>query len=284
LKHLQPPKDKPDCPPGLSSSYFCQQLEEGDLVDVQAPRGRFCLDLNNQQRPIVMIAGGIGVTPLLSMLDTISASNSTIETWFFYCVRNSSEHIMKEHFEDIVKAHANIHFHIIYSHPLKQDTIHKSFHYAQFFSIDLLKELLPSNGYEFFICGPSAMMKSVIKDLKAWDVPKEFIHFEAFRSESVNSAGKVKKLDDSVSAGIKIKFKRSNKTLSWDPSKSNLLELAENNGIYLNYGCRAGRCGTCSVPLISGTVEYPIEPTNQLYEGACLPCIAIPKESLELDA
>ena len=87
IKRVPPPRDKPEIPPGLSSNYFHDMVEEGKILDIRAPGGQFYLD-STRQTPIVLIGGGIGLTPVLSMVNYIVDSGSNRETWFFYGVTN----------------------------------------------------------------------------------------------------------------------------------------------------------------------------------------------------
>ncbi len=88
-------------------------MEEGDILNVQAPGGDFFLDMH-RQTPVVLIGGGIGITPVLSMLNAIVESGSKRETWFFLGIRNSAEHVFREHLEAIDQANENVHVRIVY--------------------------------------------------------------------------------------------------------------------------------------------------------------------------
>ena len=119
IKRQSPPDDAPDAPSGLSSSFFHDCLNERDVVDVKAPSGHFTLDMSKNS-PVVLIGGGVGITPVLSMLNAIAEKNSNgklsnRKTWFFYNCHDRSDHMMKEHLEKIAKAHKNISLHVCYS-------------------------------------------------------------------------------------------------------------------------------------------------------------------------
>ena len=94
IKKVPPPRDQPDKPPGLSSTYFNDMLQEGAILDVKAPSGQFFLDMTSE-RPIVFVGGGIGLTPVLSMLTALTESGIRREVWFFLGVRNGKEHFMR---------------------------------------------------------------------------------------------------------------------------------------------------------------------------------------------
>jgi ferredoxin len=83
---------------------------------------------------------------------------------------------------------------------------------------------------------------------------------------------------------LQVTFSRSGKTLRWNPKTATLLDFAEENGIRIEAGCRAGNCGTCLVAIKSGDVKYVTEHGATGEDGSCLTCICKPKSNLVLDA
>jgi ferredoxin len=126
------------------------------------------------------------------------------------------------------------------------------------------------------------MMQSVVEQLRGWGVPEEKIHFEAFGPASVKRAGASSPVTGGT-AGLEIVFTRTGKTVAWD-GKATLLETAEANGVKIDFGCRAGNCGTCITAVKEGEVVYPTPPGSPPEAGSCLACIAVPKSGLKLDA
>ena len=127
------------------------------------------------------------------------------------------------------------------------------------------------------------MMDSLTSGLEEWGVPKQDVHFEAFGP----ATDKKTKTDEPSAAdapAMDVVFERSGKTLKWDSSFDNLLDLAEENGISIDSGCRAGNCGTCITAIKSGDVAYTIDPGAEPETGSCLTCISVPKGNLTLDA
>lgn len=283
-KKCAPPRDKPDAPPGLASSHFVDTIQPGELVDVAAPRGKFFLDTSSHA-PVVLIGGGIGVTPVLAMLNSIVRSGSKRETWFFYGVRNSGEHIMKEHLQLIAHQHDNIHLHVCYSSPAATDERGKDYHHEGRVSVALLRELLPSSNYQYYLCGPPPMMASVVADLKEWRVPDATVHLEAFGPASVKkvSAATVVEATEEAAAAT-VTFTKSNKVLNWSSSAGSLLELAAANDIRIDSGCGAGDCDTCITAIKTGKVKYIKEPGSMPEGGSCLVCVSVPDGDLTLDA
>ncbi|HTV88390.1 MAG TPA: 2Fe-2S iron-sulfur cluster-binding protein [Stellaceae bacterium] len=281
IKRVPPPRDKPDAPFGLASSFF-HGSREGDLVDVRAPSGNFYLDLNSA-RPVVLIAGGIGITPVLSMLNAICDANIPRETWFFYGIRNRREHAMDEHLRKLAAEHDNVNLVVCYSDPTNDCVEGKNYDVHGWVSVDLFKRMLPSNNYEFYICGPPPMMQSVTQGLREWGVPEADVHFEAFGPATVKRQTPAP-ADAATAKTIKISFSRCHRTIDWQVEHGSLLETAEKHGIAISSGCRAGNCGTCETAVREGSVKYLIEPGFKPNERSCLPCVAVPESDLVLDA
>ncbi len=281
IKRIGPPPNNPDGPSGVSSSYFHDELEPGDIVDVKAPAGQFFLDMADSSSA-VLIGGGIGLTPVLSMLNAIVDAGSNRDVWFFYGVRNRSEHAFAEHLKAIAAEHPEVRLHICYSDPTPEDMVGEHYHHAERVSVDLMKKLLPSNAHHFYMCGPPPMMKTVVEDLLAWGVPHEHIHHEAFGPASVKSAA-APSAEPTGSSNIEVSFTRAEKRIAWD-GRSTLLEVAEANGIRMDFGCRSGNCGTCLTALKSGEVKYPSPPGCAVEKGSCLACIALPRSNVTIDA
>jgi len=285
IKKVLPPRDKPELPPGVASSYFHDQLQEGDILDLKAPSGKFFLD-TAQQSPVVLIGGGIGITPVLSMVNTIAELELKREVWFFLGVRNQRDHIFKEHLQNLALEHENIRLNVCYSNPTDTDVEGEDYQHNERVSVDLFKRVLPSNNYDFYICGPPPMMKSLTEGLKKWGVPNNHVYFEAFGPASVRKAPTEAERKDKGDAGPKynVVFAKSNKTLPWDASGGSILDFALSNGMNIDSGCRAGNCGTCLTAIKSGQVTYIQEPGTVPETGTCLTCISAPSGDLTLDA
>lgn len=281
IKRIPPPRNQPDARPGLASGYFHTMLNQGDLVDVKAPSGHFHLDtLSN--RPVVLIGGGIGLTPVLAMLNYLCASGSKRETWFFYGVRNRAEHAFCDHLQALAREHENLHLVVCYSEPTEACVEGQDYHHRGHVSVDLFKQMLPSNNYEFYICGPPPMMDSITTGLREWGVPDADVRFEAFGPATVKRSAHP--APAAQQQRFEVVFARSGKTCEWSDAAGTLLDLAEAHGIGLDFGCRAGNCGTCETAVKEGEVGYVVATGSQPDEGSCLTCVAVPKGRLVLDA
>ncbi|MBU6409595.1 MAG: 2Fe-2S iron-sulfur cluster binding domain-containing protein, partial [Verrucomicrobia bacterium] len=280
IKKEKAPADRPDLPPGAASSYFCDAVKEGDILNVKAPGGHFFLDMA-QSRAVVLIGGGVGVTPMLSMANAIAASGSKREAWFFLGVRNRRDHIHKAELEKLAAENENIRLHVCYSKPGEGDVKGRDFQHEGRVTVELFKELLPSSNFSYYLCGPGAFMKSITEGLEEWGVPEGDVHFEAFGPATVKKKAVAPSAEETVHlARINVTFGRLGKTVRWEPSAGNLLDFARDNGVKIDSGCCAGGCGTCLVAIKSGEVTYLQKPDAEPEAGACLTCICRPKSHL----
>ena len=195
---------------------------------------------------------------------------------------------MKEHLEQIARENENVHMCVCYSKPGENDVEGKDYQYAERVSVDLFKRLLPSSNYDFYMCGPPPMMNTIVPALEEWGVPEKNVHFEAFGPATVKKtkteANKEATQASSASAGVQITFAKSGKTLDWNPEIGSILDFAEENDIDIDFGCRAGNCGTCITAIKDGEVDYLNEPGAEPEAGSCLACISVPKGNLSIDA
>lgn len=280
----RPPKAGPEIPPGLSSGYFHDSLKEGDIVDVRAPTGGFHLDIASE-RPVVLIAGGVGLTPVLSMFKWLADTGSNREAWFFYATRNSNDIALRDEIRDVAsKNKKQFHTVTLYSEPTDRCVEGEDYDCKGFLSVDVLKRHLKTSNYEFYICGPPPMMEAIVKALLDWGVPEADIRFEVFGPASVKKVQKPEPAGEAAGAGFKVELTRSRKSLVWTQGAGTLLELAEANGIKINSGCRAGNCGTCVTAVKRGNVSYLVKPASNPAPGSVLVCIAHPNGDIALDA
>jgi ferredoxin-NADP reductase len=284
IKKEKAPPDKPELPHGAGSSFFADTVKEGDILNVKAPTGHFFLDMT-RTNPVVLVAGGVGITPMLCMANAIAASGSRRETYFFFGVRNVREHIHKAELEKLAAENDNIHLHVCYSKPGERDVKGKDYQHEGRVGIELLKEILPSNNFEYYLCGNGAFMKSITDGLEAWGVPDKDVFFEAFGPATVKKkAAAPTPAETTHLQKVMVTFARSNKTVRWEPSLENLLEFAKAQGVKIDSGCCAGSCGSCVVAIKSGEVNYLKKPDAEPEAGTCLTCVCRPKNDLVLDA
>jgi len=281
IKKLAAPVGQADVLPGQGSGYFHEQIEVGSTVEVQAPQGAFFLDPTNQS-PVVLVGGGIGVTPVLSIASSIAHEQSSREVYLFAGFGNSGEQPLRDSFSEFAEQD-NIHTDISYSRPMPADQIGRDYDHRGHVDIRRLQEVLPSNNFCFYVCGPPEMMESLVPALREWGVPHKNIRYEAFGPASV------KGLRDGDQHPLKtqpceVDFSISGTNCHWTGDQQSLLDLAENEGVALDYGCRAGNCGQCLVTVQQGQVAHVKEPGVPVGEDECLTCIGVPQGDVVLEA
>lgn len=281
IKRIPAPANESDVPPGVSSSFFHDHVQEGSRLLVKAPSGHFHL-MEDEPLPIVLIGGGIGITPMLSILHTVLESGINREIWLYYGVSNGDEHIMKEHLQTLASTHNNFHLHVCYSAPNEIDMEGVDYQHNSRVDIALLRVTLKLMRYQFYVCGPKPMMESLVPGLEDWGVDSDDIYYESFGPASLIKHEKVAPMGNVQF--ITVTFSRSGKSIPWNLSADSLLEFAEANDIEVYSGCRAGSCGSCQTAINAGEVDYSQEPDADVAAGHCLLCICTPKSDLTLDA
>jgi uncharacterized protein len=298
IKREPAPLGNPAAPPGLSSNYFHDRVGVGSKLQVRAPAGDFYL--RDGDRPVALLSGGVGVTPMISMLNHLVADGDGRSVWFIHGVRNGAEHAFGPHVRKLAEKHANIGVHIAYLEPRPEDRPECDYDSSGIITLDLLQRLLPGPTCDFYLCGPPPFMKALYNALLDWGATEDCIYYEFFGPATVLKANKAgagippaapaaaaatEKTAAAASLGIMVTFQRSGLTVPWDPKAGTILDLAEANGLTPAFSCRSGVCHTCMCGLIEGEVEYidegvfrPDDPEQVLV------CSSRPKTDVTIDA
>jgi ferredoxin-NADP reductase/MOSC domain-containing protein YiiM len=279
----------PDDPAIISgSNYFHNLVEPGTRIQVAASRGDFFLN-PQEETPVILLSGGVGLTPMISMLNAIVDSGKNRPTWFIHGTRNGIHHAMCKHMRQAAAENDNITVHIRYSQPRPEDVKGRDYDSTGHVTVDFLGELLPDKNMDFYLCGPPPFMKSLLKDLLDCGVPQNRIHFELFGPASMLQEGirskraLSRKKPVSGEEAFEVVFLQTGTTAKWDPEYENLLDFAEDQGVFPDFSCRSGICHTCMHELLEGEVEYAFEPLDPPYPGQVLLCCARPKSNLVID-
>ena len=279
-----PGRERLGVKPGVVSNWLHDRIDRGNVLNIHAPSGTFHLS-RTSTRPMVLIAGGVGITPMMSMLTWLTSVRSKRQVWLFYGVRNRADHAFRNNLKLLSEKNPNIRIVTFYSRATASCQRNRDFNIDGHVTVDVIRSILKNNkAFEFYVCGPASMMKTVTRDLTAWGVPGEDIKFEAFGPASVPELEAPKQSAAMVGeTPAQIQFAKSKKTVPWTPGTKSLLDLAEASGINPRFGCRSGNCGTCMSKLRQGEVEYVRQPQTQIDEGSCLICISRPKGDVVID-
>ncbi|MFB5192333.1 NO-inducible flavohemoprotein [Alicyclobacillus fastidiosus] len=167
-----------DIPAGVVSSYLHNHLNEGDVLYVSAPSGDFVMK-KPADKPVVFLSGGVGMTPLVSMVKTLLQEQPGHPVTYVHAAIHGGLHALQEDLNTLAEANPNLRYHVVYEKPSDQDKTHKYFSKEGFIDLDWLKQVVSADS-DFYFCGPTPFMKAMYRALKDWGVPDNQIHFEFF--------------------------------------------------------------------------------------------------------
>jgi len=256
---------------GLVSRHLHDTLCEGDLLNVSAPAGRFTFDGTQSDR-IVLIAGGVGITPLMSILRNLTDQNWKGDIHFLYSAKSPQDIIFRQELDDLQRRFPNLHLSITLTRAEGADWPGRKGRLTAAF----LRQTIPDLAERpVFICGPASMMEPTIQMLRELGVPADQIKSEAFvaakraeatlassDSPAVPTPSATGALLSTLLAGDKqvpaLSFARSMKSTPLTTEKT-LLELAEGAGVNIDFECRSGICGRCKTRLLAGSVNMEVQ-------------------------
>ena len=266
-------------PDGQVSSALHSSLKVGDILEAKAPKGSF-VHQHIKGKPTVFIAAGIGITPVLSMLKSITKTNEDI--WLILAAKGKDYLCFEDEIKQVYKDNPNINVHLFFSREAvtSQNDLPESWkYYNQRLDMLSLKSILQKGKhFNFYICGPEKMTQTLVDEITIWKGKQSPVQTETFGLNNAN----INPIDNKKV--IQVHFVKSNKTVEWDHDYRNILEFAESNDIRLEAGCMFGECGACSTKLVSGNVGYNYETATKPAKGNCLVCSCHPVSDISLDA
>lgn len=164
-----------DTPEGYASSYLHTKTSVGDIIEVGPPCGDFYLQDHSEQAPILLLSGGVGITPLLAMLHQVGSNPVT----FLHGATDGDHHAMRDEVNRIASQHENITAHFRYSAPSDQDLENQYHHSTGRFTEEFLTPFITPETEVYFCC-PKPVMRLIYQTLKAIEHPTEKIHYEFF--------------------------------------------------------------------------------------------------------
>ena len=248
--------------PGPVSGYLHDRVKAGDLLDVAAPMGSFIFT-GRECKCILLIGGGVGITPLMSVLRYLTDRSWPGDIYLLYSCRTPRDVIFREEIDYLQRRHSNLHTLITVSNTEGTDWKGPTSRLTK----ELIAQSVPDVTSRYVhICGPAPMMEAIKGMLAELGVPKAQVKTEAFgpaRGKSVSEPGaaaaeaQVQEIGKKVSLPT-VTFARSEKAAPLPPDKF-VLDIADEVGVEIDNSCRAGTCGTCRVKLLSGRVTMAVE-------------------------
>ena len=274
---------------GLVSSHLHEQVRVGDLLEARAPQGHFTV-APHERRPLVLLAAGVGITPLLSMVREVVYQGLRTRrirpTWFFQSSRTLADQPFRSELDRLLDdAGDAVRVLRLLSQPEADAQEGEDFDQTGRIDTGLLKTLLEVEDYDqldFVLCGPGSFTQALYDGLRELNIRDSRIHAETFGPSTLRRQpdpdAVVIEQPPAATTSVPVVFERSAKEARWQPDGGTLLELAESRGLRPEFSCRGGSCGTCKTRLISGKVNYQQPPAEEPDEGHVLMCCAIPAQ------
>ena len=273
------------------------QLNIGDKIRVGAPAGKFFFD-DLPSKAVVLIAGGVGITPLMSILRYLTDRSWHGTIYFINAIRSHEDRIYETELAYLANRFENLHVLTYYSQAKPPvDVAIPSPRWEEksgYINAEDLNAFIPGlRALPIFLCGPDPMMQAVRKTMVSLGVPNEQIATEEFVSPRTNVvtnehpiSSQTKSTDAEIESAM-VTFAASNQTIDIDASTT-VLEAAEQAGVTLPWECRSGICGQCKVRCTSGRVRMDSRDALTKVEeanGFILACQSHPvTESVSIDA
>lgn len=280
---------------GIASRYLHDHVDVGDVVDVAAPRGDFVLEPGDE--PVVLLSAGIGITPVLSMLSSLAQTDPERAVWWLHIARTALDYGLSAEVDRLLAALPRSHAAVWLtreSAPQPSPTTRHGRPGAD----DLRAWGFPMTA-SVYLCGPVAFTSTMTRELVALGFAPGQIHSELFGALPSSTPGITAKAmvvahapaaragapdGNGTADGPVVTFARSALATPWSSQFQTLLEFAEACDVPTRWSCRTGVCHTCVTGLLSGTVDYVVEPLESPAEGTVLLCCARPTTEVVLDA
>ena len=295
-------------PGGLVSNWLADNLKPGDAIDVAGPKGKFALIPGQIPKKVLFVSGGSGVTPLMSMSRWLYDVSANVDVRFFNAIRSPNDFIFQKELEHLTSSY-KMFTPIICAASRESDDAWPGL------TGRINREMLEKSVPDFlerhiYMCGPQGFMDAVKNILKETGYDLKNLHTESFGGASPNkpsrsrtaSANKPAPPRPPVSTTVplsapptvveaptevfNVTFARSEQQIQSDGDLP-LLDLAEENDIDLDYGCRSGTCGDCKVRLLKGEVDQMTDEglyDDEIEAGYILTCVSHPLSDCTLDA
>jgi vanillate O-demethylase ferredoxin subunit len=209
------------------SSFVHAEIRVGDIITISHPRNNFAL--HEEAEHSVLIAGGIGITPLLSMLRRLEQLG---RSWkLFYAARTRLAAAFLDELNRLRRnAHSNLHFDFDDERS------------GRMFDVAAIVREAPAYAH-FYCCGPVPMLEAF--EAATADRPADHVHVEYFHAKEAPA----------VEGGFEVKLARSGRTIAVEAGKT-ILDALLDAGIAVNYACTEGVCGTCETRVLEGVPDH----------------------------
>lgn len=174
---------KADTPRGYVSNMLHDQVDVGYEIELAPPSGEFFLDTSEKhRRPLVLLAAGVGITPIITMLKSSLAHAPEREVVLVHGCLHEGVQAFRDTIDALAARHSNLKIHYRYSDPAPAGAARAGASHVStgFVDADLIEALIPGRDADYYFCGPKPFMVNIYHQLLAWGIPASQVHFEFF--------------------------------------------------------------------------------------------------------
>jgi len=260
-------------PKGEASQFIHKNLAIGDHFDIIGPSGDFVLQENPKES--VFIAGGSGITPIKSQIESLLESDFTQTITLIYANRNQRCIAFNKHFKELEKKHPNLKVIHILSRPQASWKGQRGRVDSE--RLSTLFENIDHADTHFYLCGPSSLIYIAEMALANLNIPTKNIRKERFLPAA-------KTIIEHPKEAQQIKFLHFDRNVTAQPGET-ILEAGLRAGVPLQHSCQVGGCGHCKVAISSGEVitdEPNCLSTTEIEQGVRLACLSYACNTVEI--
>lgn len=277
---------------GYGSHHMHDTVKEGDRIKISAPAGKFVF-AGHEAKRIVMLAGGVGITPMMSIVRALTDRCWQGDLYLLFAVRKRNDIIFESELAYLEKRFPNLHVHITLSDDPDSAWDGKRGRITR----EMIESVVPDLKHgPIMMCGPDPMMKAMrkllVEDMK---IPDAEVLEEAFVSpptpaaadDAIAAAEAVAAVEPAANGAVaNVSFLKTGRTAELPPEQT-LLEAAEDCGVAIPFECRSGICGQCKTKLVSGRVTMEVQDaltSGDRAKGLVLACQARAMQDVAVDA
>ncbi|KQT42078.1 dihydropteridine reductase [Aureimonas sp. Leaf454] len=166
-------------PMGQASNWLHDKVQVGSVLRVAPPSGDFFLQ-EGSKRPVVLLSGGVGLTPMISMLESLVERRVDVPVHYVHGTQDGSTHAMGDHVRKLAETGRSIRVTTFYQCPRVQDVLSESHHVDGLVTVDWLRENTPLEEADYYLCGPKPFLAAFVHGLARVGVRASRIHYEFF--------------------------------------------------------------------------------------------------------
>lgn len=255
------------------ASRLIHALKVGDEIEALPPAGDFTIDAR-ERRPAVMLAAGVGITPMIAMLRHLVfeglRTRRTRPAILFHAARSRAERAFDDEITWLVEASRGAIQVVRLLTDVSNAAAGRDYDVAGRLDLAAVTSRVAVEDCDVYLCGPASFMADLRDGLGRLGLPPARIHAEAFGPAALPAP-----TEPLAEGPVAVAFS-SGETAEWTPGAGSLLELAEAAGLSPTFSCRSGSCGSCRARVVSGAVAYTSAPTADIGPGEALLCIGAP--------